>query len=395
MLDELKAKLAEIDKKRLYTAVAALIVAGTAGQFMQKSNAVQPNSTGPVVTSSGAGLAPVIAAPKPPETELVTRNDTPAILAPTIVEPVVAETMPAADSPALSDELDPIDVVLEDDLVDPDADMPVATNDVPEPVEITPAIIPKTPQEDEPVELAALDAVEPLPVAEDPLMEETTFTCEIEISATPTANALVELVIDAPCNSGEEIDIIHSSLSFSEQLGTDGQLMVAVPAMESEAVFRVYFEDGGVEQAEAVVADIDDYTRIALIWQGTTGMQLHALAPGASYGDSGHIWAEQPASPNAASGFLSVLGSTSDGYAADVFTYPAGLRASLDAPSISVEAQVLENTCGTKVEGAITRTNAGARPSTERISIFVPGCEAVGEYLVLKNLPQDLKLARN
>jgi len=64
-------------------------------------------------------------------------------------------------------------------------------------------------------------------------------------------------------------------------------------------------------------------------------------------------------------------------------------------PDVSIEAQVMENTCGTRIEGQILRSNPFGAPNIEDLAIAVPGCDAVGEYLVLKNLPQDLKLARN
>ncbi len=54
----------------------------------------------------------------------------------------------------------------------------------------------------------------------------------------------------------------------------------------------------------------------------------------------------------------------------------------------------MENTCGSEIEGKILRTNPGRAPTMQPLTMIVPGCDAVGEYLVLKNLPQDLKLAR-
>jgi len=172
-----------------------------------------------------------------------------------------------------------------------------------------------------------------------------------------------------------------------------------VPAMAETALFTVRFEDGQERATEIKVPDFAEFERMAIVWKGATGLQLHALENGASYGEPGHVWAQEPGMPEMATqgagGFVSVLGSTAQGYAADVYTFPAGLMGEGADPEISVEAEVMENTCDTKIEGRILRTNPIGDPNIEELSMMVPGCDAVGEYLVLKNLPQDLKLARN
>ena len=64
-------------------------------------------------------------------------------------------------------------------------------------------------------------------------------------------------------------------------------------------------------------------------------------------------------------------------------------------PQISIEAQVLDSTCSKPILGEYMRAVTDGAPSVTQVGMIVPDCDAVGEYLVLKNLPADLTIARN
>ena len=385
----LKEKLAGLDKKRLYTAVAALVIAGAAGHFMQQG-ANSPAPQAPQLAASEYPAAPEVEAAAPAPVELAAAPAAPSgptldtlAAAPEIAPlPMAPEVTRSASEPLLAL-----------------AEAPTAPG-VAAAVDIgagaTPAALP-----DLPIELAAVTdfgSAEREPFAPTPV-DGLADTCAIEASATPMPGALVALTVSAPCNSGEEVEFGHAGLRFSEQLGPDGGIELMVPAMTADAVFTVAFANGQQVSAEASVADIADYERVALVWHGATGLQLHAMENGATYGEPGHVWAEAPGAAALATegkgGFVSVLGSTATGYAADVYTYPESLMPSSAGPEVSIEAQVMENTCGSKIEGLFLRSEAGRAPMETNVSMAVPACDAVGEYLVLKNLPQDLKIARN
>ena len=223
-------------------------------------------------------------------------------------------------------------------------------------------------------------------------------TCAIDVQGISKPGALLEISVAAPCNSGEAVGFEHAGLKFSEQLGPDGSLIVEVPAMTGSARVGLNFADGTDKDVQISVPDFDAFDRIAVIWQGATGLQLHALEGGSDYGETGHVWADTPGTPDAAitetGGFLSVLGSTAGGYAADVYTYPEALMRRGVEPEVSIEAQVMETTCGGEIKGQILRTNPGRAPNIEPLTMAVPGCDAVGQILVMRNLPVELKLAR-
>lgn len=414
MIADLKAKAAGIDKKRAYTAVAALVIAGAAGHVMQR-NASTPEfnrvlaasmpaaplqaPAEPVVAAAGLATAMTLTAtPQQRSTEArqtavgepgADQDGLEIILAQTAnQEDVAARHDALANAPVLALEgAQPVTTRFDE--VTRSAFEPNLTfaND-PEPTGADAA----TP---EPITHAAADEAIDLVAETNPAIA----NCEIVLDALPQPGALVALALSAPCNAGEKVEFDHAGLKFSDQIGPEGELFLLVPAMAEPAIIVARVEGGPSQSVEARLPDFVDYYRVALVWKGATGLQLHALEGGANYGDPGHVWAEAPATPEAAragtGGFLSVLGSTAGGYAADVYTYPAGLTSKGVEPQVSIEAQVMENTCGSRIEGSVLRTHAGRAPTAEPLAIAVPGCDAVGEYLVLNYLPQDLKLARN
>lgn len=442
MLADLKQKAAGVDRKRVYTAAAALLIAGAAGHFMQRTANGPAGGPEMMTASVPAVSAPeILAAPEPapaPASDIAAApqpdpapEENPAMAAGTLAEaeplaPAVPapETMTAEAAPEAA-EAEPVPETL------------AAASTIPKPMP-KPAIVPEMLAETgtkstaiypapkagpilEEVTRAATDPLlaitEPAPgraddtvfaAATDPL-DMTTATdaapaepemaaCAIDLNGTAKPGALMEISISAPCNSGETVRFEHAGLRFSEQLWPDGTLVVEVPAMTGSARVEMHFADGVDRDIEVTIPDFDAFDRMAVIWQGATGLQLHALENGSAYGEAGHVWADTPGTPDAAingtGGFVSVLGSTTDGFAADVYTYPAALMRKGVEPEVSIEAQVMENTCGGQIEGWILRTNPGRAPNMEPLTMTVPGCDAVGEYLVLRNLPVELKLAR-
>jgi hypothetical protein len=248
----------------------------------------------------------------------------------------------------------------------------------------------------------ALDTTEfdPTPANVITAPEETDIAdgdCAANLTLAPLPGALIYAELASPCDADAAVQFDHAGLKFTESLDEDGMLTIMVPAMTGDATVNALIEGReNAIQAGVKIEDMNDYDRIALVWQGGTGLQLHALENGAYYGEVGHVWAEEPGLPARATGgeggFVTVLGSTTGGYAADVYTYPLSMPT---APAISIEAQVLESTCSNAIVGEYLRSVPDGEPTATQVGMIVPECDAVGEYLVLKNLPVDLTIARN
>ncbi|WP_299295348.1 hypothetical protein [uncultured Tateyamaria sp.] len=225
--------------------------------------------------------------------------------------------------------------------------------------------------------------------------------CEMTATAIPTAAAMVNLTLDAPCAGNERLTVHHNGMMFTETTDADGGLSVTVPAMTEQAVFIIAFSNGDGAVAQTTVPDLGRYYRVALQWRGRTGFELHAREFGADYGQEGHVWTGAP--QNAAgmvagqNGFAMRLGDalSAEPLIAEIYTFPTGMSERAGTIDLSVEAEVTNGNCGLDIEAQSLEMMAGGQMKTQDLWLSVPDCDAVGSFLVLNNLVSDLKVASN
>lgn len=267
-----------------------------------------------------------------------------------------------------------------------DAETPVAVMDPPRILQ-------------EPVEqvLAAIDVDEPATETD----AVTALQCEITANARPVAAAMVNLTLEAPCLPDERVTVHHSGLLFSQTTDETGALDITVPALSRDAVFIVAFSNGEGGVAQTTVEEMIDFDRVALQWKGDAGFQLHAREFGAEYGSAGHVWSgaarDMSYGVTGQGGFISKLGNPDvpDGLMAEVYTFPASTAQNAGNVALSVETEVGQNNCGLEVEAQTLQTFSGNDITTRDLTLSVPDCDAAGNFLVLNNLFEDLKIASN
>lgn len=261
----------------------------------------------------------------------------------------------------------------------------------------TEELAPVLPKEDE-VVLAAAAAPELVtPEETDVLPAEP--ACNISLNARPMAGAMVSLALDAPCQPNERLTVHHSGMLFTETTNEEGGMTIVVPALQEEAVFIVAFAIGDGAVAQTQVADLDAFDRTVLQWRGNNAFSLHAREFGADYGSEGHIWggSERDLSGIATgdSGFMFQLGDTSAGepLLAEVYTYPSSRSVKEGTISLSVEAEVTDLNCGAEIEAQTLERQFDGTIKSQDLTLSVPECSAIGDFLVLNNLVSDLKVA--
>jgi hypothetical protein len=231
--------------------------------------------------------------------------------------------------------------------------------------------------------------------------DSTTPSCTADLVARPIAAAMVDLSLTAPCEANARVTLHHNGMMITEQMDSMGKLTLQMPALSQVAIFMAAFDSGLTAMARAEVTSLDIYDRVVVQWQGPGEMQIHALEFGADYGDEGHVWAESPRSIEVAAlgkgGFVTQHGRMmpDQDLRAQVYTFPSGTVARTGDIALSVETEVTAQTCGRMMEGQALQIAGGGALSVKDLNIDIPDCEAVGDFLVLKNLLQDLKIARN
>ena len=225
--------------------------------------------------------------------------------------------------------------------------------------------------------------------------------CQISADATVMPAAMVTLTLDAPCAPNERLTVHHNGMMFTETTDATGQVSVLVPALTEKAVFIMAFSNGDGAVAQTNVPDLIQYDRTALQWRGNAGFELHAREFGADYGDDGHVWSGVPQKTmgmvEGRNGTIIRLGDTltAEPLLAEVYTFPTAMAVGSGTIDLSVEAEVTMSNCGLEVEAQSLEMMAGGQMKTQDLTLAVPGCDAVGSFLVLNNLVSDLKVASN
>ena len=232
--------------------------------------------------------------------------------------------------------------------------------------------------EEVPPELGMISSV---PRIDDP--------CKVTLSAmgTPAAMALVH--IDAPCQQNEDFVISHESLRFSGRTDRAGQAEIMAPILAIDAKLSVLFDNVAFARTAIYMPDVSQYDRTVLQWRGKANLQLHVLESGASIGQPGHIWSGSSHTPEQAilglHGFVVHYGSdvADIPYQAETYSYPARYGRPDMSVTMPIGVMVTPQNCGRSIPAQITQVVSGRMWSPSAVSIAVPPCDQIGNFVML------------
>lgn len=250
--------------------------------------------------------------------------------------------------------------------------------------------------------LAPLPADLPAPVVPVEAVEPETLpapavadACTTSLDLLVEPPALIGLTLLAPCHINERVVLRHAGLAVTARTTATGALFTTLPALDKAGEVEVLFADGKSANAAIEVPELAALHRFAVQWQDKDAFQIHAFEDGATYGQPGHIFADTPHQPAAGvpakGGFLTLLGdpSTDSPLLAQVFTYAEDAATKT---KLTIEAAVTDATCDRELLGETLHSVAGHAEITD-LTLAMPACDAVGDYLVLNNLALDMNIA--
>lgn len=248
-----------------------------------------------------------------------------------------------------------------------------------------------------PVRLAAVDP-DMLPQAGVAPVLNDALDCDARLDATVTDAAMVELTLSAPCSIDARATIHHQGMLFTLFTDSAGEARVTVPALAETAVFIADISGSDGAMAMVQVPEVALYDRAVLQWQGNAGLELHAREFGAAYGSEGHVWhtaARDAGAATDAAGFLTRLGepAAEEPLMAEVYTFPTGKVARDGEVILSAEIEITEANCGRDVYAQSLQMGPSMETTALDLTLTLPGCDASGDFLVLQNMFEDLKLA--
>lgn len=238
----------------------------------------------------------------------------------------------------------------------------------------------------EAVQRAALPV---LPVPDAPVPSQATArACDATLTAAPLPGAMAALRLSAPCHRDARAVIHHRGMMFSVLTDDQGLAQVDVPALSARAVFVAGFEDQTGAVASLDIADLETVSRVVVQWQGPGGFELHGRSEGAAYGGAGDIWRDHPADAAGAAVLTALGGEGADPLSAEIYSFPA-----TSAPIVTVEAQITDANCGRLIAAQSLLKTMGAQLRNVDMTVTMPGCDAVGDYIVLPNLLAEPRIA--
>ncbi|AXT35684.1 hypothetical protein D1820_12255 [Phaeobacter sp. LSS9] len=268
----------------------------------------------------------------------------------------------------------------------------------PDPTAIAETALPDLPT-DAPLQIDAISLTAATPEAGDSdarqlMRQDPETSCEMTAEAVPGPMAEVRLTVLSLCRPGERLTIHHNGMMFSSRLDATGALTVQIPALSSSAVFIVEPKSGRGAVATTSVPDLDLVSRVVLQWAGNSGFELHAREFGAGYGSAGHVW--HGADLTAGRGSVVQLGDATQlaPRLAEVYSVPRLGGDQSGAIDLTVEAEVTAINCGRDVSAQTLELRNG-RLRTRDLTLAMPDCAATGDFLVLNNLLETLKIAAN
>lgn len=215
--------------------------------------------------------------------------------------------------------------------------------------------------------------------------------CAASMTTVSQEGAMVQLSVLAPCDAGSAITFHHAGIMFGQRLDDRGQLDVVVPAMTRDAIFLAETASGQALMASAFVSDIEEFERVA-VQTVDRGVGLHAFEYGAAFGGEGHIWSEA----TVGAGQLLQLGDETlpSMPLLQVYSHAVPNLRSDGEIALFLEAEVRHTTCDRPLEVHILSARNGGLRARE-LSLEMPACDAVGDFLVLNNPVESLKLSQN
>ena len=220
--------------------------------------------------------------------------------------------------------------------------------------------------------------------------------CHKNLALAPREGAMIDMGLIAPCYANQRLTIRHGELVFTGQTSAAGTLFVSLPALHSPAEVTITLENGEVLREAADIPQFTDYERFVAQWAAPEAFTLNGFVNGAAWGEAGHISAETTASASAKGGFLTALGDPQSPAPlfAQVFTWPKGLPSSAPSIEVTLEAEVTTQTCGRSVTAQGMHLSGG-KITEQAITLAMPDCGAIGEFVVLSNPFGPTRLASN
>ena len=226
----------------------------------------------------------------------------------------------------------------------------------------------------------------------EPEMSVAQVSCTVSMVAKPAPSANVGLTLSAPCHGNERVTLHHNGMMFTQATDDEGLLSVTMPALAEQAVIIAELASGPGAVATTKVSGLDQIDRVVLQWSGNSGFEIHAREFGAGYGEPGHVWSGSQTTLSTSR--VARLGDTEQlaPRLAEIYSFDRNEAQTNGTIALSVETEVSAINCGREIAAQTLELSESGGLRTRDLVLSMPNCSAIGDFLVLNNLVEDLKV---
>ena len=194
-----------------------------------------------------------------------------------------------------------------------------------------------------------------------------------EIGIVPLPGGRMQVRVNSPCRSGQEIGVSYDTIVLKRTLPASGTGVFVIDLFASDRKsVDMTFADGTRRVLPAVARDLDRVSKVAIRWRAPVNLDLHVFEHAATAGGPGHVWSQAPSSAEAAvdaarsnglgHGFLNAFDDGNDDKL-EIYTYVHGTQDQGTPVAMALDhetrgSQPTAATCGqgahAKVEFGIT-----------------------------------------
>lgn len=208
-----------------------------------------------------------------------------------------------------------------------------------------------------------------------------------EMAVTADKNAMLQVVLDAPCHENTPVTLSHAGLDMTMRTDMKGHLAATIPAFDPTG--RVSASVGPDEKlvAGAAVAGLDKISRLAVVSPAEQRLALNVYENGAKPGAAGHLTTLHPFNPKSKrGGHIYSLGDSSvgDGYVTEIYQFSRKLK----DVQMEISADASPDVCGATVNGRMVEITRGALDSHD-LELAMPPCDGLGGKLVMALTPGE------
>lgn len=214
------------------------------------------------------------------------------------------------------------------------------------------------------------------------------LTCpDATVAVEPLPGGRSKIAVHSPCRHGQDVNMQYGPIAIGRTFNDKGDAeFIADMFLGPEAKTGVSLADGQQQRIQLATGDLDEVTKVAVIWNAPVDLSLHAFEYAAMQGEPGDVWSGAPRNAVAASELITkdgrghgFMSSISDGKApgpkAEVFTFWHGKQQSRGVVAMALDYETRGtnpngDTCGSgryaqvpievivrETSGAVTRQN--------------------------------------